>query len=356
MIHPRSSPRAARRVAIGLFYLGLLLTTGSHARAAGQALVIGEAAYASLPPLPGCALSAHAIAAALRGLGFVVDEQDDGSSGEIYAAIGALTRQLTAVPQTPVLVYFCGYAISYEDRPFVLPVSAGVRRPSDALTQGLLAKTLLDAISGGKAATAVLALDAIPMPNGPAALPLDALTAPGLPPTLGYIAAITSTPGNTPTPMAAALVPLLHGPTVESGRLLSDIQQQLAGVKTASVAALHLPDAAWYLAGAPEPPPYAPPPVASPSPAAVPPSVAPPTAVPTVRAAKSLPDEQQMTDTQRRLIQRALSHLGYYDSETDGVFGTETRAAIRRWQHEVHAPMTGHLTAEEASKLATSWD
>jgi hypothetical protein len=38
------------------------------------------------------------------------------------------------------------------------------------------------------------------------------------------------------------------------------------------------------------------------------------------------------------------------------VFGPETHAAIRRWQHEVHAPMTGHLTAGEASKLASSWD
>ena len=63
-----------------------------------------------------------------------------------------------------------------------------------------------------------------------------------------------------------------------------------------------------------------------------------------------------MTDDQRRLVQRALAHLGYYDARTDGVFGPETRAAIRRWQHEVHAPMTGHLTAEEASKLASSWD
>ena len=337
------------------------MTTDARAMAAGQALVVGEASYASLPPLPGCALSAHAVAAALRGLGFVVDEQDDGSSGELYGAIGALTRQLTAAPQTPTLVYFCGYATSYEDRPFVLPVSASVRRPSDALTQGLLAKTLLEVVSGGKAATGVLALDAIPVPNDSAALPLAALTGPGLPPTLGYIAASTSTPGNTPTPMAAALVPLLRGPTVETVRLLSDIQQQLAGFKTARVAALHLPDTAWYLAGAPEPPPYAPPsaastlPVVAPS-VVAPPLVASPTASPTAKVAKSLPDEQQMTDTQRRSIQRALAHLGYYDSETDGVFGTETRAAIRRWQHEVHAPMTGHLTAEEASKLATSWD
>jgi hypothetical protein len=319
--------------------------------ASGEALVIGEASYASLPALPGCALSAHAVAAALRGLGFSVDEQVDGSSGALYAAIGSLTKRLAAAPQTPAFVYFCGYATSYADRPFVLPVSASVDRPADALTQGLLAKTLVGAAAGGKTAAAVLALDTVAMPKGPAVLPLDALLQPGLPPTLGYIATVTSAPGNTPTPLATALVPLLHGTKVDSGRLLTDIQQQMAGLKTAAVVSLHVPDTVMSLT---VPPVVAQPAVAAtPAPAPVPPVAAPPAAV---AVEKSLPDEDQMTDDQRRLVQRALAHLGYYDARTDGVFGPETHAAIRRWQHEVHAPMTGHLTAEEASKLASSWD
>jgi peptidoglycan hydrolase-like protein with peptidoglycan-binding domain len=63
-----------------------------------------------------------------------------------------------------------------------------------------------------------------------------------------------------------------------------------------------------------------------------------------------------MTIDQGRLVQRALSHLGYYDGKPDGIFGPDTRAAIRRWQYEEHQPMTGHLTAGEASKLAATWD
>jgi peptidoglycan hydrolase-like protein with peptidoglycan-binding domain len=58
-----------------------------------------------------------------------------------------------------------------------------------------------------------------------------------------------------------------------------------------------------------------------------------------------------MTETQRRQVQSALGRLGYYGAQPDGVFGPETRAAIRRWQHELHAPMTGHLTASEATRL-----
>jgi hypothetical protein len=363
---------------MGFACLALLAATGGRAVAAsGQALVIGEASYASLPALPGCALSAHAVAAALRGLGFAVDEQVDGSSGALYAAIGGLTKRLAAAPKAPAFVYFCGYATRYEDRPFVLPVSASVDRPADALTQGLLAKTLVGAASGGKTAAAVLALDTVAMPNGPAVLPLDALMRPALPPTLGYIATVTRAPGNTPTPFATALVPLLHGTKVDSGRLLTDIQQQMAGLKTAAVVSLHVPDTVMSLtappvvaqpvvAATPAPSSSAATPAPSSSaatPAASPPvapaaAVGSPAAPPpaSVAAVKALPDEDQMTDDQRRLVQRALAHLGYYDARTDGVFGPETHAAIRRWQHEVHAPMTGHLTAGEASKLASSWD
>jgi len=60
-----------------------------------------------------------------------------------------------------------------------------------------------------------------------------------------------------------------------------------------------------------------------------------------------------MTGAQRRQVQQALAGLGYYDGRIDGIFGPETHAAIRRWQHELHAPMTGHLTGPEATRLTS---
>jgi peptidoglycan hydrolase-like protein with peptidoglycan-binding domain len=59
-----------------------------------------------------------------------------------------------------------------------------------------------------------------------------------------------------------------------------------------------------------------------------------------------------MADSDRRRVQASLAKLGYYDGRVDGVFGPETRAAIRRYQHELGADMTGRLTAAQATRLA----
>lgn len=62
-------------------------------------------------------------------------------------------------------------------------------------------------------------------------------------------------------------------------------------------------------------------------------------------------DEDQMSDQERRQAQAALATLGYYSGRLDGVFGPETKAAIRRYQFEIKAEMTGHLTADQATRL-----
>jgi len=65
----------------------------------------------------------------------------------------------------------------------------------------------------------------------------------------------------------------------------------------------------------------------------------------------ALRSDEQMTDVDRRRIQTALARLGYYDGKIDGIFGPESRAAIRRYQHELGAEMTGRLNATQASRL-----
>jgi peptidoglycan hydrolase-like protein with peptidoglycan-binding domain len=77
---------------------------------------------------------------------------------------------------------------------------------------------------------------------------------------------------------------------------------------------------------------------------------APPTAAPV----PTMPAEDRMSAANRRKVQEALHHRGYYQGPLDGIFGPRTRAAIRRFQDSIGAQGTGHLTAVEASRLVST--
>jgi hypothetical protein len=327
----------------------------SHAAPARKALVIGNATYDALPALPACLLSAHAVSAALRGAGFDVVEREDATSGGIDAAIGEASQALAAAPGAAAFIYVCAYATSFNDRTFLLPTSANIARPGDVLTQGVLARSLLQIPTRGGARAAVMALDVVPAPGAPASLGLDTALQGELPEGLGSIAVSQANPPDAPTPLAASLVAGLKATTVQVGPLLTGIQQQLTANKALTVAAIHLPAAGAYLVGASAPPPAsASPPSSVQPPAQSPPSPAPQSVPPPAAPAAivTIPEEERMTDADRRRVQRALARLGYYDGQVDGVFGPDTRAAIRRYQHELGSAMTGRLSSEQASKLA----
>ena len=65
-------------------------------------------------------------------------------------------------------------------------------------------------------------------------------------------------------------------------------------------------------------------------------------------------DEDQMSDQDLRRVQALLATMGYYSGRIDGTFGPETRAAIRRFQFEIKADLTGRLNAEQATRLVNS--
>ncbi len=317
----------------------LLASPALHAAPAREALVIGNGTYSALAPLPACLLSAHAVAAALRALDFHVVEREDVSSGGADAAIGEFAAQVAAAPGAAAFIYSCGYATSFNDRPFLAPVTARIARAADVLAQGILAKSLIDVLARGGAGPSVVAFDVVPMPEAPAALHLDALAQASLPDGLGLIAASQAKPPDAPTPLAASLVANLKGPEVQVAALLNGVQQQVGANRSVTLAAFRPPVAPGYLAGAPPPPPPAP----SPSATTPAPAVAGPAA--------ALPADEQLTDSDRRRVQIALVRLGYYDGRIDGVFGPDSRAAIRRYQHELGADMTGRLTAAQATRL-----
>ena len=320
----------------------LMLAPSARAEPARAALIIGNALYAALPAIPGCAKSANVVAAASRALGFEVTERQDASTGGLDAGIGEFTQRLAGGGGT-AFVYVCGYATDFNSRTFLLPTTAKIARPTDVMTQGLLAKSLLGAAARDPAITAVVVFDLVPQPDGPPKIDTEALTGLAVPDGVAVIAATETTPADAPTPLAAALVGALAGPRVHAEELVANVRTKLVG-NTMTVAALHPPVRPGFLAGAP-------PPVEPPKPAPAPQvAAAPTTAVP----AERLPDEAQMTEADRRKVQSALIRLGYYDNPADGLFGPETRAAIRRYQHEIGGETTGRLTADQASRLVSS--
>jgi len=321
----------------------LLAAPTPAATPAHVALVIGNATYASLPPLPACLLSAHAVASAARGAGFDVVEREDASSGAMDAAISEFAAKLATAPDATTLIYLCSYGTSYENRSFLLPVSANITRPADVLTQGILARSVLNSLVRSKAGTTMIVIDALlaPTPGAPTAVGLNA-QAQDLPDRTALIVAGQIRQADTPTVLAASLATQLKNPALQTAPLLATLQQDLA-MRAISVDAFHSPDASGYLTGTP--PPNAPP---APNSLA---AVAPP---PLTSAPVTVPSDDQMSDGDRRLIQQMLGKLGYYDGQVDGVFGPDTRAAIRRYQHELGAPMTGKLTSQQATKLVSN--
>ncbi|MBV8703149.1 MAG: peptidoglycan-binding protein [Acetobacteraceae bacterium] len=355
----RAAPRRTRALRRGrllaLAVVLLALAPGARAEpAAGRvALVVGESAYAALPPLPGCAVSAQGIAERLRQLGFDVAERANASNGVLGAALGDLARQAAAAPGASVVVYFCGYAVAFDGRAFLLPVSAVLDRPSDALTQGVPARSVIDlAARGTRVGLSVLDTYQPPRAEPGGAEALSALVA-ARTGSVGHfvVAGTEATVGTTATPLAQALSAALAKPSVDLDALMVELKQTQGGAFETGGGAGPAPLVPPAVAAMP--PPAAPPPapaVAPPAPAAAPPP-APVPAVAPVPPGPALPEEEGYDAQDRRRVQSALRDLGYYDGAVDGVIGPETRAAIRRYQHELGAPMTGRLTAAEATRL-----
>ncbi len=346
---------AAARRATPVLYALLLLCAG-HARAEPDpnrlALVIGNSAYTAIPALPACVASAHAVTAALQQRGFNVLERDDTSNGELRAALGTYERRLIAADSPTSVVYICGYGTGYDGRPFLLPVSASLARDTDILTEGLIASFVTELSARAAPRLAVILLDVFPRPGFPSPPLAGLLAQPAKGPAV-TLAAIEPSSAQAPTPFAEALVEELASPPARVRDLAATAQRALQSKGGSLLASATLPadDAIT-----PAPSPHASAPASSPPPAAARPAAAPPAAQsqsqspPATLPALQL-DEDRLSDAERRQLQAQLKRLGYYPGQIDGVFGPDTRAAIRRFQFELGADMSGRLTPAEIARL-----
>lgn len=338
-------------------------TNSAQSQPLRTALVISNAQYAELPPLPRCTTSAALVRDSLKAKGFEVVERSDVRRGEFDAAIGALAKRSAATPPSVAVMYYCGYAREFNGRPFLLPAAANITRDNDVLTQGLIAKSLVDSLARVGDSSGVVVIDGFQPPDTPATglAKLGEQIQPG---SFAVIGANNDAAAPGPTATAQALRSQLASEEVSLDKFVAGMRAELAkgGVSGAFfVAASGRPA---FLVGGKPPPAAAPPP--PPPVAAAPPPAPAPTPVPTPSPPAAAPappppppqqvmvDEERMSDQERRQVQVMLATLGYYSGRIDATFGPETRAAIRRYQFEIKAEMTGRLTAEQATKLVNS--
>ena len=327
-----------------VLWLALAAVASPAAAEPRLALVIGNSTYAGLPPVPACAASVSVVSAALKRAGFDVTERLNVSNGRMGAAITEFGDAIARTPDAVAVAYACGYAVGYDGRVFLLPASATIERETDVLTQGVVARLLVGTVVASDARAGLVLLDSVARPGSTAPIALESLI--GSAATAGRgIVVVHSTAAlpDGPTPLAAGLVASMAAPDVELHALLADMRAAMQGVPRTTVAVRDTNEPVWLLGG-PHAPPARP---AEPAPAR-PISPAP---APAVNASPRNPGIAALNEADRRRVQLALQRLGYYNGRVDGAGGPDTLAAIRRFQHELGAEMTGRLTNEQAGRL-----
>jgi formylglycine-generating enzyme required for sulfatase activity len=136
----------------------MLHAADSGARPARRALVIGNAAYQSLPPVPASSANAGLIAQVLSQVGFQpVVERDLTQSG----MIAAITRFLATIqPGDFVFVYFSGYGLQDSEVNYLLPVGFDAKDGLPLSQKTFSVRNLLARLEERNAGARMVILDA----------------------------------------------------------------------------------------------------------------------------------------------------------------------------------------------------
>src|SRR5262245_55733259 len=201
--------------------------SAAHSEPLRTALIISNAQYADLPPLPRCTASAAVVRDALKAKGFELVERNDVRRGEFDAAIGALAKRTAASPPSVAVLYYCGYAREFNGRPFLLPAAANITRDNDVLTQGLIAKSLVDSVARVGDSSGVVLLDAFQPPETPATglAKLGEQIQPG---SFAVIGVNNDAAAQGPTPAALALRGQMTGEEVSLDKFVTGLRAEFA--------------------------------------------------------------------------------------------------------------------------------
>lgn len=338
------------RVRLTIILLGLGFTccgvSAAHSESSRIALVIANGQYTNFPAVSRCAPAAATARDSLRAKGFEVIDRNNLGRGEFDTAIGLLARRIATSPPTVAVLYFCGYAADFNNRSFLLPVSAVLARDNDLLSQGILIKSVIESLRRTPDSAGLVLLDVFQPPDAPSGR-MGQLAEHVPASTFAVIAAGNEPSGEGATALALGLRDEISATDAGVSSVTAGLRRRLAKESVTAQIIAATGDAAFAAEKPPAPPPAAsiapPPPVLPPQPS-----------FKTAPQQRIMAEEDQMSDGDRRQVQTVLASIGYYSGRIDGTFGPETRAAIRRYQFEIKAELTGRLTAEQATRLVNS--
>jgi hypothetical protein len=125
------------------------------------ALVIGQSAYRTVPPLPNPANDAKVMAELLGTAGFDVTTASDVSQSEMRKAIADFADTLNAKgPDTVALIYYAGHGLQVDGENFLLPVDVSALHEADIPLQGVRLNDLLNALATVPSKVRIIMLDA----------------------------------------------------------------------------------------------------------------------------------------------------------------------------------------------------
>ncbi|MBD8891303.1 peptidoglycan-binding domain-containing protein [Roseibium litorale] len=298
---------------------------------------------------------ADAIQSELQAIGVETLRSTDPNNAELRSILTRFARE--AANSRATFVYLDAPVVTFQGRAFVLPAGTVLDRGTDLFTRALplqaFSRSAAQAAQGG-ATVATLTTTGVTLPKGV----IPATESPAQDPASSPVltAPVTAFPGVLEALSSAVkkneeveISTVLRRMSVQDGASISGFPSRPIFLKEPAKAAA--PEAASQ--PAPVAAPVALPPAEEPAAAA---QEAAEADVPASAPAETLEElsllEQSLSRAAKRAVQTRLRDLDFYKGLVDGIFGPQTRAAIKAFQDSRTEEQTGILTRRQLIDLS----
>jgi hypothetical protein len=139
----------------------MVLAAGSAFAENRLALVIGQSAYRSVPPLPNPANDAKAVTQMLTDSGFEVSTAADLTQNEMRQHVSEFAGKVAAKgADTVALVFYAGHGLQIDGENYLVPVDVDPKREADIPLQAVRLNDILNTLTSVPSKMRILMLDA----------------------------------------------------------------------------------------------------------------------------------------------------------------------------------------------------